>query len=87
MSDRFTVTKTTFEMPFQKKPVGLAARDGILYYANAEGEICTVDLSSGKQLVHLPLHRNVSYLQASNAGNAIVLVENNERIYSIQINN
>jgi hypothetical protein len=87
MSGKFTATKMTFEVPFQKKPVGLAARDGILYYANTEGEICTVNLNSGKQFVHLPLHRNVSYLQSSDAGNPIALVENNERIYTIRVNN
>jgi hypothetical protein len=85
MSKQFTTRKMTFEAPFRKKPVGLAAKNGILYYANPEGEVCTIDLNSGKQMVHLPLHRNVSYLQSSDAGNQVVLVENNERIYTIQI--
>ncbi|MDR1223061.1 MAG: DUF4062 domain-containing protein [Tannerella sp.] len=87
MSAKFIATKISFDVPFRKKPVGLAAKDGILYYANIKGEICTIDLNTGKQFVHLPLHRNVSYLQSSDAGNQIVLVENNERVYSIQINN
>jgi hypothetical protein len=86
LSDKFITTKITFDVPFQKKPVGLAARDGILYYANTKGEICTIDLNSGNQFVHLPLHRNVSYLQSSEAGHPIVLIENNERIYTIRIN-
>lgn len=86
LPDKFTTTKIAFDAPFQKKPVGIAAKNGILYYANGKGEICTMDLNSGKQIMNLPLHRNVSYLQSSDAGNQIVLVENNERVYSIQIN-
>jgi hypothetical protein len=70
---------------FRKKPVELAAKNGILYYANPEGDVCTVDLNSGKQIVHLPLHLNISYLHSSDAGNQVVLVENNERIYTVQI--
>jgi hypothetical protein len=86
LPDKFTATKIIFEAPFLKKPVGLAAKDGILYYANAKGEVCTMDLNSGKQIMNLPLHRNVSYLQSSDTENQVVLVENNERVYTIQIN-
>ena len=87
ISDNFKTKEITFETPFQKKPVGLAANNGILYYVNMIGEICAIDLTSGKHIVNLPLHRNASYLQTSDADNTIVLVENNESVYDIQIIN
>ena len=63
--------------------IGVAARDGIVYYFQRDKGLCALDMQTGKLIHSMPLHRSPSALTCANG--RITAVENNELIYSVKL--
>jgi len=59
----------------------VAVDDGILYVV--EQGLCAVDLTTGRRCKTMPLHRSVSSMHALH--DLLVVVENNERVYTVHL--